>query len=143
VEPELWVVDPRSAIDFDKHAFGATVLHYVGHGDDIVVQLAVDEARFWVSNAGANRLDPLQVGGETGRTPLVVADPAAMASRAVTAGAEQTSVVTTEHGWLLGRIVDPFGHEWEIGHPLQDWPPSSGPASEDVQNHDLSDNDAG
>jgi PhnB protein len=28
-----------------------------------------------------------------------------------------------EHGWRLGRIVDPFGHEWEIGRPLGDWPP--------------------
>jgi len=23
-----------------------------------------------------------------------------------------------EHGWKLGRIADPFGHHWEIGHPL-------------------------
>jgi PhnB protein len=129
VEPELWVVDPRSAIEFYEHAFGATVVHVVGHGDDIVAQLAVDEARFWVSNVGPNRLDPLEVGGETSRTLLVVADPSAVASRAVAAGAELTSAVTTEHGWELGRIVDPFGHEWEIGQPLQGWPPSSDPAS--------------
>jgi PhnB protein len=143
VEPELWVADPRSAIDFYMHAFGATVLHRVGHGDDIVAQLAVDEARFWVSNTGANRLDPLQVGGATSRTLLVVADPAAVAARAVAAGAEQTSAVTTDHGWLLGRIVDPFGHEWEIGHPLQAWSPESspGPAPTDLQSHDPSDND--
>jgi uncharacterized glyoxalase superfamily protein PhnB len=23
----------------------------------------------------------------------------------------------------VGRIVDPFGHEWEIGRPLGEWPP--------------------
>jgi len=22
------------------------------------------------------------------------------------------------YGWHLGRIVDPYGHHWEIGHPL-------------------------
>ena len=33
------------------------------------------------------------------------------------------AAVTDEHGWRLGRIVDPFGHEWEIGHPLGRWPP--------------------
>jgi uncharacterized glyoxalase superfamily protein PhnB len=22
------------------------------------------------------------------------------------------------HGWRIGRVVDPFGHHWEIGHPL-------------------------
>ena len=32
-----------------------------------------------------------------------------------------------QHGWLLGRIEDPFGHHWEIGKPLVDWPPSPGP----------------
>jgi PhnB protein len=32
--------------------------------------------------------------------------------------------VQEEHGWRLGRIVDPFGHEWEIGTPLVPWPPS-------------------
>ena len=23
------------------------------------------------------------------------------------------------HGWSLGRVVDPFGHHWEIGKPLK------------------------
>jgi PhnB protein len=32
--------------------------------------------------------------------------------------------VGDEHGWRLGRIVDPFGHEWEIGAPLGNRPPS-------------------
>jgi hypothetical protein len=32
--------------------------------------------------------------------------------------------VSNEHGWLLGRIVDPFGHEWEIGVHLEAWPPN-------------------
>jgi PhnB protein len=124
MEPELWVGDPAAAIDFYAQAFDATVLHRVGHNNDLVAQLAVGEARFWVSNSGARRLDPLVVGGTTSRTLLVVADLDAVAASAVAAGAEQTSVVSTEHGWRLGRIVDPFGHEWEIGHPLEGWPPA-------------------
>jgi PhnB protein len=31
--------------------------------------------------------------------------------------------VAVEHGWQLGRILDPFGHEWEIGKPIIRWPP--------------------
>ena len=31
----------------------------------------------------------------------------------------------SEHGWLLGRIDDPFGDRWEIGKPLGDWPPAT------------------
>jgi uncharacterized glyoxalase superfamily protein PhnB len=23
-----------------------------------------------------------------------------------------------QHGWRVGRVVDPFGHHWEIGKPL-------------------------
>ena len=124
IEPELWVGDPGAAIDFYTQAFGATVLHRVGAGNEIVAQLAVGEARFWVSNSGAQRLDPRVVGGATSRTLLVVADPDVVAASAVAAGAEQTSAVSEEHGWRLGRFVDPFGHEWEIGRALATWPPA-------------------
>jgi len=34
------------------------------------------------------------------------------------------SPVGDEHGWRIGRVVDPFGHEWEIGKPIVPWPPS-------------------
>ena len=123
VEPELWVGDPAAAIDFYAQAFEATVLHRVGRENDLVAQLAVGEARFWVSNSGARRLNPLVAGGTTSRTLLVVADPDEVIASAVAAGAELTSAVSSEHGWRLGRIVDPFGHEWEIGHPQAGWPP--------------------
>ena len=46
-----------------------------------------------------------------------------MVPRAVGAGATQKSAVCNEHGWRLGRIVDPFGHEREIGKPIGSWPP--------------------
>ena len=124
LEPELWVGSPRAAIAFYADAFGATVLHQVGEGDDLVAQLAVGEARFWVSNAnGRDRLDPL-AGGATGRVLLHVDDPDAVAARALAAGATERAPVADEHGWRLGRIADPSGHEWEIGRPLGDWPPA-------------------
>ncbi len=70
------------------------------------------------------RLSPLAIGGATSRTLLVVADPEQVVDQAVGAGASELSRVGDEHGWRLGRIVDPFGHEWEIGRPLGPWPPS-------------------
>jgi PhnB protein len=69
------------------------------------------------------RLDPRAVDGSTSRTLLVVEDPATVVQRAVDAGATETSPVAEEHGWQLGRLIDPFGHEWEIGRPLEAWPP--------------------
>jgi len=120
IQPELWVENPRDALAFYSAAFGATVLHRVGEGDDIVAQLGVDEAAFWVASASSamKRLDPRSIDGVTSRTLLVVDDPDTILRRAVDAGATETSPVGDEHGWRLGRIVDPFGHEWEIGRPL-------------------------
>lgn len=129
IQPELWVDMPSRAIQFYRAAFGATVLHQVGDGDDIVAQLAVGDARFWVAppSAATKRLSPRTIGGATSRTLLVVDDPDRMVGDALAAGAEELSPVSDEHGWRLGRIVDPFGHEWEIGGPLGSWPPGGQP----------------
>jgi PhnB protein len=126
IQPELWVEPTGAAIAFYTAAFGATVLHQVGDGDDIVAQLAVGDAAFWVAAASddAGRFSPTAIGGATGRTLLVVDDPDASVERALAAGAIERSPIADEHGWRLGRIIDPFGHEWELGKPLRTWPPA-------------------
>jgi PhnB protein len=123
IEPELWVEGARDAIAFYEAAFGATVLLRVGDGDDVVAQLAVGEARFWISSASADRPSPRMNRGATGRVLLVVGEPDAVVMKACAAGASELSPVQDEHGWRLGRIEDPSGHEWEIGRPLGTWPP--------------------
>jgi PhnB protein len=127
IQPELWVENAREALAFYRAAFGATVLHLVGEGDDIVAQLGVGDAAFWVAPASSTmkRLSPRTIDGATSRTLLVVDDPDRVAQQAIRAGAMETSPVGDEHGWRLGRIIDPFGHEWEIGKPLGPWPPTS------------------
>jgi PhnB protein len=126
IQPELWIESPREALAFYEAAFGATVLHRVGEGDDLVVQLGVGEAAFWVAppSATMKRLSPRSIDGATSRMLLVIEDPETIVQRAVAAGAVESSPVSEEHGWRLGRIIDPFGHEWEIGEPLGPWPPS-------------------
>ena len=126
IQPELWIERAAAAVAFYRTAFGATVQHQVGEGDDIVAQLAIGDAAFWVSSGGADgpRFSPQAIGGTTGRTLLVVDDPDAMFGQAVAAGASPVAEMADEHGWRLGRIVDPFGHEWEIGRPLGPWPPA-------------------
>lgn len=124
IEPELWVDRPAAAVAFYAAAFGATVVHRVGEGEDIVAQLTVGDAAFWVASTDPSmkRLDPLATPGRTSRTLLVVDDPDQLMQRATSEGATETSQVTEEHGWRLGRIIDPFGHEWEIGKPSGAWP---------------------
>ena len=127
IQPELWIGAPRQALAFYEAAFGAEVVHLVGEDDDIVAQLAVGDAMFWIAPASSmmKRLDPVAIDGATGRVLLVVDDPDGVQRRAVAAGAVETSPVADEHGWRVGRIVDPFGHEWEIGRPRGPWPASS------------------
>ena len=127
IQPELWVDDGSSAISFYENAFGARRLHVVGDGDEVVAQLAIGEAAFWVATAGAgsDRLVPRNAGGATGRILLVAHPPAPGPAAAVGAGATEKSPVEQEHGWLVGRIVDPYGHEWEIGRPVTEWPPTN------------------
>jgi PhnB protein len=123
IEPELWVERAAESVAFYVAAFDATVLHRVGDGDELVAQLAIAEARFWVSSASSARPSPRMNRGATGRTLLVVDDPDATIAQALAAGALKLSPAQDEHGWRLGRIEDPAGHEWEIGRPLGTWPP--------------------
>jgi PhnB protein len=125
IQPELWVDTPQEALAFYEAAFGATIIHRVGEGEDIVAQLGVGEAQFWVApiSSTMKRLSPHAIGGATSRMLLVIEDPDSVVRQAVAAGATESSSVQVEHGWRLGRIIDPFGHEWEIGAPLGTWPP--------------------
>jgi PhnB protein len=128
LQPELWVGDTAAAVRYYERAFGAVVEYRVGSPDDAdgVVQLSVSGARFWLAGCSEQlgRFDAASIGGATARFLLVVEDPQSVTDAGVGAGAKLTGPVTEEHGWLLGRVVDPFGHEWEIGRPLGAWPPA-------------------
>jgi PhnB protein len=128
VIPQLSVRRGVEAIEFYKTAFGAVELHRVG-GDEgdpsVVAELAIDGASFWVADESPphENFSPETVGGGTVRMLLIVDDPAAAVERAAVAGATVVQPVSDQHGWLLGRIKDPFGHHWEIGTPTIPWPP--------------------
>lgn len=131
VSAELWVRRGREAIAFYAAAFGARVVYQVGGTDDapeVVAELALGDTTFWVSDEAPDHGNhsPESLGGCTVRLLLRVDDPVAVQARAVALGAAEINPVTAEHGWLLGRISDPFGHAWEIGKPLIPWPPASG-----------------
>jgi PhnB protein len=125
--PELSVRRGREAVDWYRQAFGAVEDHRVGGTDenpDVVAQLSVGDATFWVSDESPEHgnFSPETLAGSTVRMAFIVDDPHAVVARAVAAGASEVLPVREEHGWLLGRIEDPFGHSWEIGRPLGTWP---------------------
>jgi PhnB protein len=86
----------------------------------IVSRLSVPGAEFWLSDESPEHghFSPESLGGGTARMILTVPDPDAMSARALAAGAREVFAVAQAHGWRLGRVVDPFGHHWEIGRPL-------------------------
>jgi PhnB protein len=123
IAPMLSVRRGKSALDFYKAAFGAGELFRVeSETGEVVARLAVNGAEFWVADespAHAN-FSPESIGGGSVRMVMTVEDPDAAFDRAVAAGATVVVPVENQYGWRLGRVVDPFGHHWEIGKPLPD-----------------------
>ncbi len=122
VAPMLSVRNGARAVEFYKSAFGATEVFRIEAPDGAVVaRLSVEGAEFWVSDESPENgnYSPESLGGGTVRMILTVPDPDAMFARALAAGARSIVAVKEDYGWRLGRVADPFGHHWEIGHPLE------------------------
>ncbi len=128
IVPQLSVRNGLAALRFYQAALDATVVYQVGgtaEDQSVVAQLSVGGASFWVADESPRHenFSPETVGGSTTRMLLITDDPEAAIDRAVAAGAALVRPAAREHGWLLGRVRDPFGHHWEIGKPLIPWPP--------------------
>jgi PhnB protein len=121
IAPLLSVRRGAAAVEFYKTAFGATEVYRVEDPSGAVVsRLSVGGGEFWVSDESPEHANfsPESLGGGTVRMILTVTDPDAMFAQACAAGARQITAVENAYGWRVGRVVDPFGHHWEIGKPL-------------------------
>jgi len=99
IAPWLSVRNSARAVDFYKSAFGAIeVFRLEGPEGSVVARLSVDGAEFWLSDESPEHSN---------------FSPESL-------GATEVFPVGEEHGWRLGRVVDPFGHHWEIGRPLEE-----------------------
>jgi PhnB protein len=121
IAPWLTLSRDTKAIEFYKTAFGASEVYRFDSPDGgSVVRLSVDGAEFWVSedtevSSGSGGPDRNVI---SIRIILTVPNPDALFARALAAGAKQVFPVSEGHGWRVGRLTDPFGLHWEIGHPL-------------------------
>ena len=122
IAPWLSVQDSAKALHFYKSAFGATEVYRLDvPGGGVVARLSVGGAEFWLSEESESDADSKQepIGGGSVRMILTVPDPDSVFGQALKAGAAEIFPVQEGHGWRLGRLADPFGLHWEIGHPLQ------------------------
>ena len=121
IEPWLSVHNGVKAIAFYKTAFGVTEVYRLEDPDGgIVAKLSLSGAAFWISGGSEDNENSGTevVGGGSVRIILTVADPDAVFASALKAGASEVFLVSEQYGWRLGRVIDPFGLHWEIGHPL-------------------------
>jgi PhnB protein len=121
--PMLSVRGGARAVEFYKSAFGALeVFRIESPTGEVVSRLTVAGAEFWLSDESPEHgnFSPESLGGGSMRMILTVPDPDSVFAQAVAAGAREIHAVENEYGWRLGRVVDPFGHHWEIGRPLSE-----------------------
>src|SRR5207245_2056059 len=129
ISPMLSVRRGAEAVEFYKSAFAANVVYRIDAPDGAVVaRLSIDGAEFWVADESPEHknFSPETLGGGTVRIVLIKDDPDDAFAKAVAAGAAIVWPVGNQHGWRIGRVVDPFGQDWEIGKPCRDlhytWP---------------------
>lgn len=120
IAPWLTVSDGEKAIAFYKAAFNAVETFRLPEAEGgPVVKLSINGAEFWVSGDSNLAEATTPLGGSNVRLILIAADPDTLFSQAIKAGATEVFPVGEDHGWRLGRLADPFGLHWEIGHELQ------------------------
>lgn len=123
IQPWLSVHDSKRAVEFYKLAFDAMETYRLDTSDETVVaKLSINGAEFWISDASPEfgNYSPITLGGGTVRMILITPEPELLFEKALQAGAVEVFAIGEEHGWKLGRVVDPFGHHWEIGHLIVD-----------------------
>jgi PhnB protein len=119
--PWLSVRNSKQALEFYKLAFGATEVYRLDLDDSVIARLTIAGAEFWLGDESPEHFNfsPPSLGGCSVRLILTVADPDAVFAQARKAGASEVYPVNDQYGWRVGRVVDPFGHHWEIGRPLE------------------------
>ena len=124
----LRVHDASAAIPFYQRAFGATEKFRltepsgrIGHAEldfgGTCVMLSDEYPEYDI-------LGPKRIGGTSVSIHLHVDDADAMIARALEAGAQLVRDAKDQfYGERSGSVRDPFGHEWLIGHNIEDVSP--------------------
>jgi PhnB protein len=120
IAPWLSVRNGARAVDFYKTAFNAKEVFRLENEGSVVARLALGKSEFWVSDESPEyqNYSPETLKGGSVRMVLTVADPDSLVEQVCKAGARLVVPVSEGHGWRVGRVVDPFGHHWEIGREL-------------------------
>lgn len=117
--PWLSVPDGFMAVDFYKSAFDAIETYRLEMPDGgLIVKLSVNGAEFWISGDKSVKPESAPLSHQNIRMILTVPNPEYIFNKALQTGASEIYPISEGHGWKIGRLSDPFGLHWEIGHPI-------------------------
>lgn len=119
--PRLVVDDGDAALDFYARAFDTEPTDQMYDGDRLVnAHVLVGSTQVGVAAGdGEYNQSPTTVGGTPVLLGLTVADADAATARFLEAGGEVViPLADRPYGRRDGRLRDPFGHLWIIGHQL-------------------------
>jgi PhnB protein len=125
VYPYLRVRDAGRALDFYQRAFGAQELFRltepggrIGHAE---IKIGATTLLLSDEYPEMGVVGPQALGGTTFSIHLHVDDADAWIARAVEAGATIVRPATDAfYGERGGTVRDPFGHEWMLGHQIEE-----------------------
>ena len=128
ITPYLVVDDATAAIDFYTRAFGATERMRMPTPDGKVAhaELQIGDSVVMVSDEFemSETKAPKTVGGTTGGTFLYVEDVDEVFKQALDAGAsEKQAPEDMFWGDRFARVIDPFGHSWQLATHVEDLTP--------------------
>lgn len=127
--PYLTVKGASDAIEFYKKIFGATELFRLNTPDGKVghSEFKIGDSIFMISdeNLECGSASPEALKGSPVALYLYVPDVDSTFSEAVKAGAKSAMPVENQFwGDRMGKIVDPFGHQWLLATHVEDVDPS-------------------
>jgi PhnB protein len=125
VYPYLRVRDAGKALDFYRRAFGAQELFRltepggkIGHAE---IRIGATTLMLSEEYPEMGIVGPQALGGTTFSIHLHVDNADAWIARAVEAGATIVRPATDAfYGERGGTVRDPFGHEWLVGHQIEE-----------------------
>lgn len=128
VFPYLRVKGASKAVEFYKAAFGATekfrLVEPSGRVGHVELLFGPTVVMFSDEYPEMGLLGPESVGGTTVTIHLHVDDADAALARAVAAGATLIRPASDAfYGERSGTVRDPFGHDWLLGHSIEEMAP--------------------
>ncbi|MDD5577710.1 MAG: VOC family protein [Methylobacter sp.] len=126
--PYLTIRGASDALEFYKKAFGASEILRLNTPDGKIghAQFKIGDSMFMLSdeNQGCSS-SPEALGGSPVTLHLYVTDADATFSNAIKAGAKEAMPLENQFwGDRMGKVVDPYGHQWLIATHIEDVDPS-------------------